>query len=141
MQSSIDFIWIQFYNNPSCKLDTGQDFVISLESWSADLSGGSNLSSWFIDVGNGVTSPRIFIGAPAFAAAGSGYVDQDQFQTIMQSVPTTQITNLGGVRFWGAAYGEQNAMGGVTYMQIVKDVLGQPRVSGLNSPYNTSQGL
>jgi chitinase len=98
IQFSIDFIWIQFR--------------------SADLSGGK------LNISNGVTSPRIFIGAPAFAAAGSGYVDQDKFQAIMQSVQTTQITTLGGGMFWDAAYGEQDTVEGVTYMQIVKDVLG-----------------
>jgi hypothetical protein len=31
MQSSIDFIWIQFYNNPSCNLDTVEG--MDVEAW------------------------------------------------------------------------------------------------------------
>lgn len=124
MQDSIDFVWTQFYNNPACNLNSGSAFLSALQSWSSDLSGGSGNSSAsvFRDVGTGVTSPRLFIGAPAFAAAGSGYDDTATFQTILQSVNNQSIGNLEGLVLWDGAYGEESGATGSSYMQIAKDV-------------------
>jgi len=128
MQTSLDFIWVQFYNNPPCQLSSGQSFLESLAAWSSDLSADG---SAFIDIGNGVTSPRLYIGAPSFPGAGSGYVDVGQFQSVLESV-SGQFDDLGGVMFWDGAFGEESAStdgthGGptsVTFMEIVKGVLG-----------------
>lgn len=114
---------MQFYNNPQCNLDSGQSFFASLGAWSSDLSANTN---GFIDVGNGVTSPRLYIGAPSFAGAGSGYVDALGFQNVLESV-NGAFLNFGGVMFWDGAYGEESAGtdgASETFMQVVKDVLG-----------------
>ena len=128
MQTSIDFVWVQFYNNPACNLDSGAGFLDSLQAWSDDLS---NNTVGFVDAGNGVSSPRLLVGAPAFAAAGSGFVDRAEFRTTMQSVEEKGVGNLGGVMLWDGAYGEESGGAGMnggegtdreTYMQIAKDV-------------------
>ena len=125
MQTLIDFTWVQFYNNPPCNLNSGAGFLSSLSAWSGDLTAND---TGFVNIGNGVTSPRLYIGAPDFAAAGSGFVDEQTFRGILGSV-VGLIGNLGGVMFWDGAFGEESGSasggpGNETYMQIVKDVLG-----------------
>lgn len=139
MQTQIDFVWPQFYNNPSCNLDS-DGFIPSLQGWASDLLGNQQSSfggiptGGFVDIGNGVTSPRLLIGAPAFANAGSGFVEGVQFEELVAQVkgtnlggPFNESSPLGGFMFWDGAYGEESANVdgvGVSYMQIVKDVLG-----------------
>ena len=116
MATVIDFVWVQFYNNPQCNLNTPA-FISSLAAWSQDLEGGN-----FVDVGNGNDGPKVYIGAPAFPAAGSGYVRPDTFEQILQGV--SSISNLGGVMFWDGAYGEVSGPANTgTFMQVSKDVL------------------
>jgi chitinase len=123
MQSSIDFIFIQFYNNPSCNLDSAAAFLSSLQAWSDDLS-----SSAFVHAGNGVSSPRLFVGAPSFPAGGSGWVGGEEFARVLGGVVGLGLGNLGGVMLWDAAYGALGGGGhgsyGRTYMGLAKDVLG-----------------
>lgn len=122
MQTAVDFIWVQFYNNPFCNLNS-PGFLASLASWSASLS-SNGTSGGFVDVGNGVSSPRLYVGGADFAAAGSGYVDTAGYATIVQGVQAAGIANLGGVMLWDGAYGEESgANGGETYMQIAKSAL------------------
>ena len=123
MQSVVDYIWVQFYNNPSCNFNTGTSFLDSLRAWSGDLAGGVDR---FVDIGNGVSSPRLYVGAPAFQAAGSGFVDGDEFGTIMDSIYTAGVANLGGAMFWDGAYGEESGESrtdGATYMHLSKVAL------------------
>lgn len=138
MQTQIDFVWPQFYNNPSCNLDAN-NFIPSLQGWASDLLGNQQNSfggiptGGFVDIGNGVSSPRLLVGAAAFANAGSGFVEGMQFEEIVAQVknaslggPFTEASPLGGFMFWDGAYGEEspNADGvGTSYMQIVKDLL------------------
>ena len=70
-----------------------------------------------MQIANGVGSPRMFI---AFAAVGSGYVGKDQFRSILQNLQRANKDNIGGVMFGDGAYGEQNAVRGVTYMAMRK---------------------
>lgn len=120
---------MQFYNNPVCNLNS-PNFLASLQSWSNDLSANGRP---LIDTGNGVRSPRVYIGAPSFPAGGSGWVGGELFTTLLTSVRSLRLNNLGGVMFWDGAYGVLSAgtdgvfgRSGVgrSYMQLVKDVLG-----------------
>lgn len=88
-----------------------------------------------MNTGNGVPSPRIFIGSPAFPAAGSGWTDGASFQAILEQVPALGLPNLGGVSFWDGAYGALSGMEGEgpgfgttgikgkSYMDLAKEVL------------------
>lgn len=130
MQTAVDFVFVQFYNNPSCNLNS-PGFLASLQAWSDDLSAtGSPL---FIDTGNGVTSPRLYVGAPSFPAAGSGWVGGELFVSLLGGARALGLKNLGGVMLWDGAYGslskEDDGMFGRSgvgrsYMQLAKDVLG-----------------
>lgn len=147
-----DFVFIQFYNNPSCELGSA-GFVPSLTQWSQALSGGSS-------GGNG---PRIYVGAPSFAAAGSeayaslvggsgtaggnsnsgsgsssgsgtaGSENEETgtatglagFKSVAQEVAGTGLSNLGGFMFWDGPEGEENVgEEGRTVFEEVKVGLG-----------------
>lgn len=140
MQTNIDFIFVQFYNNPSCNLNNnnttsnGAGFLTSLQSWSADVTPiqGSDGSSPFVDTMNGVPSPRVYVGAPAFPAAGSGWVEGEEFVRVLEGLRGLGLPNFGGVMLWDGAYGVLSArVDGVygrtgvgrSYMRLVKDVL------------------
>jgi chitinase len=139
MQTQIDFVWPQFYNNPECNLDS-EGFIASLQAWAGDLSGteqemfGNINMGGFVNIGNGVSSPRLLVGAPAFAAAGSGFLEGEPFLEVLSQVKNTNLggrfdglSPLGGFMFWDGAYGEESERVdgvGASYMQAVKDVLG-----------------
>ena len=123
MQTSLDFVWVQFYNNPPCNLASGDSFLDSLSAWSSDLA--ANPAS-FVNTGNAVSSPRLYVGVPAWPGAGSGYVDADGFLSLLQSVNGAH-PNFGGVMFWDGAFGEESAgtdESSETLMEIGKDILG-----------------
>jgi chitinase len=123
MQTSLDFVWVQFYNNPSCNLASGTSFLNSLAAWSGDLAADT---ADFINTGNGVSSPRLYMGVPAWPGAGSRYVDANGLRGLLQSVNGAHA-NFGGVMFWDGAFGEESAESdgsSETLMQVVKDVLG-----------------
>lgn len=95
-----------------------------------------------MDIGNGVSSPRLYIGAYAFQPeTGSGYVNGDELVERIQEVRELGLANLGGVMFWDGAWGilsEGQGNSGVgdggsvtgegtvgregTFMRLVKDV-------------------
>jgi chitinase len=139
LQTQIDFVWPQFYNNPACDLNSN-GFIPNLQAWASDLEGTQqsdfgNLSlGGFMDIGNGVSSPRVLVGSPAFSNTGSGFVEGPAFEQIVAQVKganlggqSNEASPLGGFMFWDGAYGEESASvdeAGVSYMQIVKDILG-----------------
>lgn len=93
LQTGVDFIFVQFYNNPVCNLNS-PNFLASLQSWSNDLSANGRP---LIDTGNGVRSPRVYIGAPSFPAGGSGWVGGELFTTLLTSVRSLRLNNLGEI--------------------------------------------
>jgi len=157
--SDIDFFSVQFYNNPSCQLNAGQDFLDSLQAWSSDLAAGASSSkstskrrssftsrirprlhktrrqpgtgASFNVINNGITAPRLLIGTPAFAAAGSGFVSVSDYKIILEQVKAMALPNLAGAMFWDGAYLERSGQPvpgvgnsvNVTYAEVVRDVL------------------
>ena len=134
----IDFFSVQFYNNPSCQLNAASDgFFTSLQNWSDDLIAGATTpassrikraaSTPFVNINNGISSPRLLIGTPAFSRAGSGYVDVATYQAILERVKSMNLPNLAGAMFWDGAYQEVSAemVNGVnvTFAEAVRNVL------------------
>ncbi|KAI1620243.1 chitinase [Exophiala viscosa] len=138
----IDFFGVQFYNNPSCQVNAGQGFLSSVQSWSQALQNtstsklkrsssrfwprqsASSMAGTFVNINNGVTAPRLLIGTPAFAGAGSGFVSVSEYQSILQQVAALDLPNLAGAMFWDGAYEVESGGGdnGTTYAQIVREV-------------------
>lgn len=82
----VDFVFVQFYNNPSCDLDA-PGFQRSFADWSNDLAAVSNTT-------------KVFIGAGAFEGAGSGYVVGAGLSSMVSLVREMEVENLGGVMLW-----------------------------------------
>ena len=120
MLPNLDFVSVQFYNNPSCSLGT-TGFISSLQSWSSDVA---NYGA-FHNVGNGVSAPRLLIGAPAdpAAATAGGCVDQSMWRTLLQQVKGLGLSNLGGAMYWDGSYLELDKSGGQTFADVVREVL------------------
>ncbi|KAG1367720.1 acidic endochitinase [Cocos nucifera] len=84
-----DYVWIQFYNNPSCEYTSG----------SID-----NLTSAWRTWISSVTATSFFLGLPASPdAAGSGYIPPDVL--ISQVLPAIKsIGKYGGIMLWNRYY-------------------------------------
>lgn len=119
LQSSLDFIFVQFYNNPSCNINAGQGFLGSVSAWSSDISSGGGS---FDNIGNGVTSPRLFIGAPAWSGASAGaYTSAADLAPILADVRALGLDNLGGGMLWNGEYGEENVdSNGNSFVSVFK---------------------
>ena len=104
-----DFVWVQFYNNPICNLNS-TGFQDSFSAWSKQL------------MSNGTTpGPRLYIGAPGFAGAGSGYTNGSQFGGIVQQARSLNVSNFGGVMLWDGSEGTANIDEyGVSYLDYAK---------------------
>ena len=97
----MDFVWVQFYNNPQCNLNTTA-FAKSFEGWSENLSANGK-------------GPRLFIGAPGCVdttvnatggCAGSGYIEPDKLPGIVNQVKGKK--NMGGMMLWDASRAYMN---------------------------------
>lgn len=87
-----DFVWVQFYNNPPCEIGSA-GFDASVQQWDT-----------FLGTSSSATKPRLYVGAPAFSAAGStAYASiggPQGMETVAQNVEQMGVSNLGGVMFW-----------------------------------------
>lgn len=118
----VDFVHVQFYNNPGCNLGT-EGFWESVTAWSQDLAVAGNSRSsrvWAEGNGFGSRGPLMFIGAPAWAGgAGSGYVGPSVFEGLMRRVKGLGLPNLGGVMLWDGSEGVGNVGGdGRTFVDV-----------------------
>ena len=91
-----DFVWVQFYNNPSCDIGTS-GFTSSLQSWSQTLS---------------ASKARLYLGAPAWPGADNkAYANigtAQGIEPVAQSVKGLGLKNFGGVMFWDGSEGMLN---------------------------------
>jgi chitinase len=137
----LDWVFVQFYNNPPCNLNTGAAFLDSLRSWSQDLltastSNNAN-SNQNVEIGPptmqpnkrphtkraaGRAPPKVFVGV--LATPGSGFVDVGGFKAILDAVRGLNLPNFGGVTYWDGAYQQLSGQaGGKSYAQLVKETL------------------
>ena len=114
---SMDFVFVQFYNNAAANCDIGQPgFINSLKAWSGDLSGNSTTP------GKG---PKIYVGAPACEkCAGKGYLAPDAIGPVIKSAMTANLTNFGGVMLWDGTEAKLNTANGTDFLGVVKGALG-----------------
>ncbi|CAI7648827.1 unnamed protein product [Penicillium glandicola] len=93
-KSEFDYIWVQFYNNPGCSVNSN----INYNDWVSNVAGTPSANA------------KIFIGVPAspLAATVSEYETNPAF---------------GGVMMWSAGYSDNNVNNGCTYAQEAKHIL------------------
>ena len=89
-----DFVFVQFYNNPSCELSSA-GFADSFAGWSDELFAANN-------------NTKLYIGVGASAAAGSGYVDGAGLGHQVSLARQLYTENLGGVMLWDGVEGLGN---------------------------------
>lgn len=107
---TMDFIFVQFYNNPSCNVG-GPGFVESFKAWSSDLSA------------NGA-GPKLYIGVPGCVeCAATGYLDAATMASTAASAKDAGISNFGGIMLWDGPTAMGNMQDGKDYTAVVKDVL------------------
>lgn len=105
-----DFVFVQFYNNPSCDLDSA-GFATSFADWSDDLLAANN-------------ETKVFIGAGASASAGSGYVDGAALGHQISLARELYTENLGGIMLWDGVQGLANVDEyGNDYLSYAKESL------------------
>jgi len=79
-----DYVWVQFYNNPSCQYSSGNtnNLISSWNQWTTSQA------------------KQVFMGVPAStAAAGSGFIPSDVL--VSQVLPTIKSSSkYGGVMLW-----------------------------------------
>ncbi|KAK5121299.1 hypothetical protein LTR85_005465 [Meristemomyces frigidus] len=103
-----DFVWVQFYNNPSCNLNS-TGFQASFKAWSKQLLNAEG------------KSPQLYIGAPGFAGAGSGYVNGSEFSRYVKEARKLKVKNFGGVMLWDGSEGMANIDEyGASYLDYAK---------------------
>ncbi|GLJ20971.1 hypothetical protein SUGI_0383230 [Cryptomeria japonica] len=104
-----DYVWIQFYNNPSCQYADGDasDLVNSWNQWTTSITT--------------VQTEGFFLGLPASsAAAGSGFIPTDAL--ITKVLPQVRASpNYGGVMLWSKYYDEQTG-----YSSAIVEAVRQP---------------
>jgi hypothetical protein len=136
MMHNLDFIMPQFYNNPSCSLGT-DGFLPSVSDWLDDIDTFMNSPTpdtepW-VDVGNGMTGPRLLIGTPADASAvGAGFVDVGTFKNLLRDIRGGLYQAVGhggifgGVMYWDGAYLElaKQRNAGRGYAEVVRQIFG-----------------
>lgn len=107
---SMDFVFVQFYNNGDCNI--GQPgFEVSLKAWSQDLSAKGK-------------GPKLYVGAPGCSqCAGSGYVQPGELNGVLQAALGAGVGNLGGVMLWDGSEALVNTEGGNDYLTTVKGAL------------------
>ncbi|KAK5134709.1 hypothetical protein LTR08_006224 [Meristemomyces frigidus] len=102
-----DFVFVQHYNNPSCNLNS-TGFASSFLAWSKQLLNSTTPGK-----------PRLYVGAAAFPAAGSGYVNGSELQSYIEQVKN--VTNFGGMMLWDGSEGAANVDEyGVSYLDYAK---------------------
>ena len=110
-----DFVWVQFYNNPPCEIGSA-GFAASIKQWSSALAASS-----------ATTKPRLYIGAPAFSAAGSTAYQKignaEGMSGVARSVEGMGLSNLGGVMLWDGPEGMLNVYGGKDIIAWTKEGL------------------
>ncbi|KAG6491194.1 acidic endochitinase-like [Zingiber officinale] len=85
---TFDYVWVQFYNNPSCDYSSGVSGVSGAwNTWTSSFQ-----------------SSTIFLGVPASTdAAGSGYIPPGDLTS--QVLPAiNQASNYGGIMVWSRFY-------------------------------------
>ncbi|RWW15131.1 hypothetical protein GW17_00021046 [Ensete ventricosum] len=97
-----DYVWVQFYNNPSCDYSSGVSGLSSAwGTWTSSLS-----------------SSTVFLGLPASQdAAGSGYISPgDLTSQVLPAINTA--SNYGGIMLW-SRYFDLNSGYGATVQSSV----------------------
>ncbi|XP_014493495.1 hevamine-A-like [Vigna radiata var. radiata] len=102
-----DYIFVQFYNNPSCSIRSGIPAI---------------LNSWDRWVSLVASNNSLFVGVPAAPSAGDGYISPEDLNT--KVLPhAKQAPNYGGVMLWDRYRDLQNGYSNRILPNVIKSKL------------------
>ncbi|BAT89464.1 hypothetical protein LR48_Vigan08g025300 [Vigna angularis] len=102
-----DYIFVQFYNNPSCSYASGIPAI---------------LNSWDKWVSLVASNNSLFVGVPAAPSAGNGYISPEVLNT--QVLPhVKQAPNYGGVMLWDRYRDLQSGYSNSILSNVIKSKL------------------
>ncbi|EMC99170.1 glycoside hydrolase family 18 protein [Baudoinia panamericana UAMH 10762] len=105
-----DFVWVQFYNNPPCNLNS-TGFLPAYKAWSGALSSNNTASA----------TPRLYIGVLAFHGGGIGYVAGSELHSSIEVARQLKLDNAGGLMLWDGSEALPNVdRNGRNYLQYAK---------------------
>ena len=104
----MDFVWVQFFDNPPCNVGT-PGFPTSFQTWSQALDAG--------------TKPMFYM--MAFAkdpgtGSAAGYIDIGSLSDVIKNVTAQNVANFGGVALWDGS----TAVINTNFQDGVKSALG-----------------
>lgn len=110
--SQFDYLWIQFYNNPGCSVNTN----INYNDWKTNIANTPSANA------------KLFIGVPASPLGATGTESGAQYY--LQPSALASLVNqyksdaaFGGVMMWDAGFSDSNVNNGCTYAQEAKHIL------------------
>jgi chitinase len=110
--SQFDKLWIQFYNNPGCSVNTN----INYNDWKTYISGTPSANA------------QLYIGVPAAPDGATGtpsgaqyYLDPPALASLVGEYKSDNA--FGGVMMWSAGFSDSNVNNGCTYAQEAHSIL------------------
>lgn len=111
-KSQFDYLWIQFYNNPSCSVNG----PINFRSWVDNIAGTPSANA------------KIFIGLPASPLAATGtsdgaqyYLEPDSLADLICDYASEPL--FGGIMVWSAGFSDSNTKNDCSYVQQARNIL------------------
>lgn len=105
-QSQFDYLWVQFYNNPSCSV-TG---TINFDEWKNNIANTPSADA------------KIFLGVPASPMASTGTDSGSKYY--LEPADLAKLATdysgegaFGGIMMWAAGFSDANVVNGCTYAQ------------------------
>ncbi|RDW75900.1 glycoside hydrolase family 18 protein [Coleophoma crateriformis] len=123
--AQFDILWIQFYNTASCSARNWATANPQYSSTHKELASGFSYDAWtaFL-VGTASSNAKLYIGLAASTTAATNpsfYLTTSQVANLAQAYFCRP--NFGGIMLWEATYAEKNVVNGLTYYQVVKNIL------------------
>ena len=109
--STFDYLWVQFYNNPGCSVNT----AINYDAWKTNIANTPSANA------------KIFIGVPASPLGATGTESDPVLPRPYRPCHARRQydtdTAFGGVMMWSAGFSDSNVNNGCTYAQEVHSIL------------------
>ncbi|PNY26833.1 Endochitinase 2 [Tolypocladium capitatum] len=111
-KAQFDYLFVQFYNNPGCSIDTD----INYDDWKQNIAHTPSANA------------KIFVGVPASPLSATGtqsgakyYLEPNALASLTSKFRSDSA--FGGVMMWAAGFSDANVNNGCTYAQQAKRIL------------------
>ncbi|KAJ6050113.1 uncharacterized protein N7446_005645 [Penicillium canescens] len=107
--AQFDYLWVQFYNNPSCSVNK----AINYDQWVSNIANTPSVNA------------KVFIGVPASPLRATGTQSGSQYYLAPSDLASLVNqhkgdTAFGGIMMWSASFSDANINNGCTYAQEAK---------------------